>query len=322
VNAPPEAIDDALVIGAGPGGLAAAIYLGRFRRRFRVVHDGESRAGWIPLSRNHPGFPDGVSGKDLLARMRAQAERYGAAVEEGRVERLERTGFGFTATVGGAPVHARAVILATGVVDKVPALPGVEAAIREGLVRICPICDGYEVQGQAVGVIGDDARGAREALFIASTFTPHVTLIHAGAPDALPAADRAALEAAGVELITAPVQAVQLDNRRIGALVFEGGEPRRFDALYSALGVAPRCELAVQAGAALADDGRLIVDEHQQTSVPGLYAAGDMVRGLNQISTAEGEAAIAATALHNRLREMAFTPVTLTTDTNERGRYR
>jgi thioredoxin reductase (NADPH) len=302
-RAPDGDILDALVIGAGPAGLAAAIYLGRFRRRFRVVHDGESRAGWIPLSRNHPGFPDGVSGNDLLARMRAQAERYGAVIEDGRVEGLQATGFGFTATVAGGPVHARAVILATGVVDTVPALPGVEAAIREGLVRICPICDGYETQGRSVAVIGDDAKGAREALFIASTFTPDVVLIHAGPADALGADERAALAAAGVELVTAPVQSVQLDNRRISALVFEAGEPRRFDALYSALGVKPRCDLAVQAGAKLAEDGRLIVDEHQQTSVAGLYAAGDMVRGLNQISTAEGEAAIAATALHNRLRE-------------------
>jgi thioredoxin reductase (NADPH) len=303
----PNPLLDALVIGAGPGGLAAAIYLGRFRRRFRVVHDGESRAGWIPLSRNHPGFPDGVEGPELLARMRAQAERYGAEITAGHVGALAPAPFGFTATVDGAPIHARAVILATGVLDHTPPLPGVEAAIQQGLLRICPICDGYEVQGQAVAVIGDDARGAREALFL-TTFTADVTLIHTGEPDALPTAERQALRAAGIRLICAPVQSVELDNRRIAALVFapsadQAGGPVRFDAIYSALGVTPRTRLAEQAGAALAKDGRLIVDEHQQTSTPGLYAAGDMVRGLNQIATAEGEAAIAATALHNRLRE-------------------
>ena len=82
-----------------------------------------------------------------------------------------------------------------------------------------------------------------------------------------------------------------------------GGEPLRFDAAYSALGVRPRCKLAIMAGAEIGDDGRLVVDDHQRTTVPGLFAAGDMVRGLNQISTAQGEGAIAATAMHNFLRQ-------------------
>ena len=81
--------------------------------------------------------------------------------------------------------------------------------------------------------------------------------------------------------------------------------PRAFDAIYSALGVRPRCELAAQLGARMDDQGRLVVDDHQRTSVAGLYAAGDLVRGLNQISVAEGEAAIAATDIHNRLRDAA-----------------
>ena len=198
------------------------------------------------------------------------------------------------------------MLLATGVVDRAPALPGVEAAVRDGLLRICPICDGYEVQGQAVAVIGDDARGAREALFL-PTYTADLTLIHVGPPRALARRERDSLARAGVAVIETAVESVVLDNRRIAALVFAGdaqaGGPRRFDAVYSALGVEPRTQLAAQAGARLGDDGRLVVDDHQQTTVPGLYAAGDMVRGLNQISTAEGEAAIAATAIHNRLRE-------------------
>jgi thioredoxin reductase (NADPH) len=109
------------------------------------------------------------------------------------------------------------------------------------------------------------------------------------------------LSAAGVRLIETPIDRLVLERRRIAALCFAGGEPRTFDALYSALGVTPRTGLAVEAGAMLDETGRLVVDEHQETSAPGLYAAGDVVRGLNQISVAQGEGAIAVTDVHNKL---------------------
>ncbi|HEX3699697.1 MAG TPA: FAD-dependent oxidoreductase [Phenylobacterium sp.] len=150
-------------------------------------------------------------------------------------------------------------------------------------------------------MIGRDAHAAREAVFL-TTYAAQTALIHVGRPEALPAAERHALAAAGVELLETPIDSVVLDRRRISAICFGPDAARRFDSLYSALGVAPRTRLALRAGAAADETGRLIVGEHQETSVPGLYAAGDVVRGLNQISTAEAEGAIAATAIHNRLR--------------------
>ena len=294
---------DAIVIGAGPAGLAAAIYLARFRRQVLVLHGGDSRAAWIPRSHNHPGFPGGIVGTDLLARTRRQAEAFGARIEEAEVTGLAVEGDGFRVTAADRTLTARSVILATGVVDRLPDLPGVEAAVRRSLVRICPICDGFEVTGQAVAVIGDGSLGAREALFL-QTYSDRVTLIHTGESDALPDDERASLVKAGIRLIEAPIQEVVLDHERLTALAFTEQGRLEFDAVYTALGVDPRTELAVQAGARRCDDGRLIVDDHQQTTVPGLYAAGDLVRGLNQISTAQGEAAIAATDLHNRLRKM------------------
>lgn len=293
---------DAVVVGAGPAGLTAAIYLGRFRRNFLLLDSGESRAAWIPRSHNHPGFPDGIGGLELLARMKAQAERYGAVIDKAKVEDLAPAeGGGFWLKVQGHDVFARTVLLATGVEDNEPALPGVETAIRRGLVRICPICDGYEVMDKAVGVIGDSALGAREALFL-KTYTNRISLIHVGPAKALDREIRAKLEAEGIELVETAMDKVILDANRVTALCFGPGWPRRFDAIYSALGVEPRSELAVRAGARFDSGKRLYVDDHQQTSVPGLYAAGDLVRGLNQISTAQGEAAIAATAMHNLLR--------------------
>jgi len=291
---------DALIVGAGPAGLTAATYLARFRRSVVVADGGEPRAHWIPVSHNMPGFPEGVSGPTILDRMRCQAREYGADIAPGVISGLTRDGDGFRAeTSDGRSWRARSVLLATGVVDHHPNLPGVEDAIRRSLVRICPICDGYEAIGKSVAVIGRDDLGAREAAFI-RTYSDAVTLIHAGAPATLTVRDE--LQRLKIDLIETAIDQVRIEGDRVTAICWNG-EWRAFDLVYSALGVTPQVELALQAGCALVEDGRLVIDEHQRTSVEGLYAAGDVVRGLNQIATATSEAAIAATAIHNRLRQ-------------------
>jgi thioredoxin reductase (NADPH) len=296
----PERLD-AIIVGAGPAGLTAALYMGRFRRRVLVIDGGDSRAAWIPTTHNHPGFPDGVAGTTLLDLQREHALRYGALIQAGTVRTLSVTNDGFTLEIGDGALWAPTVLLACGVEDNAPALPEVDESVRRTLLRICPICDGFEVTGQRVGVIGHGPLGAREALFLRS-YTDQLTLIHIAAPEALPAEERALLAEAGVTLIETPIESVELQPDRPRALCFSDAGRLEFDALYSALGVTPRTGLALAAGARHDDQGRLVVDDHQQTSIPGLYAAGDMVRGLNQITTAQGEAAIAATAMHNRLR--------------------
>jgi thioredoxin reductase (NADPH) len=302
-----DEILDCLVVGAGPGGLTGAIYLARFRRRFVVIHDGDPRAGWIPVSHNHPGFPDGIPGRELLARMRAQAERYGARILIGQVDGLSRDADGlFVLDTTGGEIHARNVLLATGVKDRGSELPEVYDAVQRGLIRICPICDAYEVIDQAVGVIGRGDKAAREAMFI-RTYTTDLKVILLGGEEQISEENRRALGEAGIEIIETSLSRVHVENDRVAALEFSGGERHRFDSVYSALGTSPRTELAQQAGALTAADDRLWVNDHQMTSIPGLYAAGDMVRGLNQISVAQAEAAIAATDIHNRLRELEQT---------------
>lgn len=289
---------DVLIIGAGPAGLTAATYLARFRRRVLVADGGAPRACWIPVSHNLPGFPQGITGEAIIRRMTEQALEFDVAIEPGRVERLERSGEGFTARLNGREIRTRAVLLATGVMDHHPDLPGVERAIERGLVRICPICDGYEAIDKAVAIIGKDDGGVREAAFL-RTYSDRVTLIHVGPAAALTAEDE--LQRMGVELIRAPIDNVRLEADRVTALSW-GGTFRVFDLVYSALGTSPNADLARTLGVQVGDDGCLVVDAHQATSVPGLYAAGDVVRGLNQIAVAGAEAAIAATAIHNALR--------------------
>ena len=288
-----------LVIGAGPAGLTAATYLARFRRRVLVADGGSPRACWIPLSHNMPGFPQGIAGDAILRRMTEQAQEYGAVIEPGAVGGLARAGQGFVARLNGREIRAQAVLLATGVVDHHPDLPGVERAIERALVRICPICDGYEATDKAVAVIGRDDKGVREAAFL-RTYSDRVSLIHIGPAEALTA--NGELDRLGIELIRAPIDNVRLEGERVTALSW-GGAFRAFDLVYSALGTSPNAQLARAVDAKLGDDGRLLVDAHQRTCVPGLYAAGDVVRGLNQIAVATAEAAIAATAIHNDLRE-------------------
>ncbi len=289
---------DVVVVGGGPAGLTAAIYLARYRRRFVVIDAGAPRAAWIPLSHNHAGFPDGVTGMDLLARMRAQAKRYGAPVERGCVASVQRLDGVFVArTEEGGEVLARAVIMATGVIDVEPVLPNLYQAVQRGLIRHCPICDGFEVIDQSIGVIGHGAEAVGEALWM-RTYTDDVTLLTLGNPSGLSDDERRRLADRSVRTIEEPVAEVHTEGGRIVALTTAAGERLAYDTLYSALGAVPRADPAKPLGARLGGTGRFAVDGHCRTDVDGLFAIGDVVEGLNQISVAMGQAAIAANTVH------------------------
>ncbi|MBX7493332.1 NAD(P)/FAD-dependent oxidoreductase [Qipengyuania sp. 1NDW9] len=298
-----ENIDDCIIVGAGPAGLTAAIYLARYHLDIRLFDCGTSRASWIPKSHNHAGFPEGINGNELLERMREQAAKYGAMREPKRVTDLAKPDECFTVTCGDETFRARTVLLATGVVNNRP--EGIEdqlhdEALSRGLIRYCPVCDGYEVTDRKVAVIGTGDHGTAEAQFI-RTFTDDITLVSPEGAHELSEQCSKALDDAGIACVEGPCGGFAIDGDRIA---FDTDEGRMaFDSMYPALGSVVRSGLARKCGAKVSDGDCIEVDDHYETSVPGLFAAGDVVVGLDQISAAMGQAGIASTTIRNRLAE-------------------
>lgn len=286
---------DCLVVGAGPAGLTAAIYLRRYLRHVVVFDHGHSRALSIECSRNYPAFAQGLSGHALLQLLHEQLVGVGGDVVAGEVTTLQRLPRGgFAVQSGSETWPARTVLLATGVADRVPALPGIEQVQQRGLLRQCPICDGYEQRGRRIVVLGDGPHAAREAAFIAD-YSAHVA--HAGLAEVPAAAP------SGVRSL--PEVAVRIDPAPEGGvrIALAGGETHDFDLAYAALGSQPRSLLGRALGAQVDAHESLEVDAHGATTLHGLYAAGDVVKGLDQLAVAVGQGAVAATAIHNLLRE-------------------
>lgn len=296
-------IDDCIIVGAGPAGLTAAIYLARYYLKIRLFDCGTSRASWIPTSHNHAGFPDGINGNELLERMRDQAAKYGALREPKRVTDLKKDCDHFIVTCDDTEYRSRTVLLATGVVNNRP--EGIEdqlhdEALSRGLIRYCPVCDGYEVTDKKVAVIGTGDHGTAEAQFI-RTFTDDITLVSPGGDHDLSDACSAQLDDAGIARIAGPCGGFAIEN---GQIAFDTAQGRMaFDSMYPALGSMVRSGLAVSCGAKVSEKDCIEVDDHLETSVPGLFAAGDVVVGLDQISHAMGQAGVAATTIRNHLSE-------------------
>jgi len=288
---------DCLVIGGGPAGLLAAVYLGRYRRSVQVIDAGESRAAKIPESHNYPGF-FGIAGPELLRRLSGQARRYGAELVSGRVTSLRKEGETLVATCEDGEVKSRFVLLATGLVDHCPPIEGQPANCPSEVVRFCPICDGYEAIDLRVGVLGGIEAGGKKALFL-STYTKDVSLFLTDETNE-DAGSRAKLAKANIR-IAGKLKQIRQETGNTATVVTQCGQSHVVDALYPALGCTVRSDLATTLGASSTESGNLEVDDHQRTTIDGLYAAGDVVTDLHQLSVAFGHAAIAATDIHNRL---------------------
>lgn len=296
----PSKIYDTLIIGGGPGGLTAAIYLRRFRRDIVVVDKGNSRLQLIPVTHNFPGFPDGIQGTHLLDNLRTQLGRYGGHVTEGEITSLRRVDDYFTAEFDGGQLHARTVLLSTGIADAGMPIENWLEAVASGAVRLCPVCDGFDVLDKRIAVIGAPENCVGHSLFL-RTFSNDVTLFERETSICPVGKDQQRLDEAKIKRIESPLLGVTMSDDMRPVLHTADGADHHFDVVYPMLGETARSDLAVALGADTTDCDKLVVDEYQCTSVPGLYAVGDVVRGLNQISVAAGHAAVAATRIHSRL---------------------
>jgi thioredoxin reductase (NADPH) len=291
---------DCLIIGGGPAGLTAAIYLARFRREILLVDDAQSRAELIPSSHNYPGYR-GISGQELLHALRSQAAQYDIAHEKQTVTDLNRKPDGtFAAGLkNGRTVFARRVLLATGIVDHSPDIPGLKQVVDHGTLRFCPICDAYEAMDRRIGVLGPAEHAPQKALFL-RTYSKTISFLPTDDERMIRPSVRRELRAAGIAIASARVTDVEAEGQQITAVMADGG---RFtvDVLYPALGSTIRSELALKLGARSTRAGGLIANAKQQTSVRHLFAAGDVVSDLHQLAVATGHAAVAATSIHNSL---------------------
>lgn len=276
--------------------MLAATYLARYRRTVQVIDAGDSRAAKIPESHNYPGFL-GIAGREILRRLRAQAEQYDVQLMKGHVKSLRKESTAFVAAGFGQEVASRFVLLATGLVDHCPPIEGEAPDCPSEAIRFCPICDGYEATDRRIGVLGNFTSGGAKALFL-RTYTKDVSLFLSNEPN-VDGDNRTKLIERNIYIVDGFKTIATVPD---GVVVWmENGACHQLDALYPALGCTVRSELATVLGAACAENGNLLVDDHQRTTVDALYAAGDVVTDLHQLSVAFGHAAIAATDIHNRL---------------------
>ncbi|UVC10475.1 NAD(P)/FAD-dependent oxidoreductase [Rhizobium sp. TH2] len=291
---------DCIIVGGGPAGLTAALYLARYHLSVTLIDGGKSRAGLIPMSHNHAGFPDGVTGEELLGRIRRQLSSYPVTFWDATVESIVVRDEMFHVKAGDHTVQARTVVIATGVINHRPNMSDElhDKALARGSLRYCPVCDGYEVTDKEIAVTGSGSHALAEAKFLRS-YTASVTVYPNEGTLDLDEGQRRELLDLGVTLLEAPPLAYSLAEE--GLEVKFADRSRRFTSLYPALGSDIQSALALSIGADRTEGGCLWVDAHQRTTIPGLYAAGDVVLGLDQISHAMGQAAVAATTIRNDL---------------------
>lgn len=285
---------DCIIVGGGPAGLTAATYLRRLHRRVLVFDDGRSRARWIPETHNCPGFPLGVSGAELLKRLREQASTYGVSIQQTRVDLIEQSTDRWWVEAQHQRWGASVVLLATGVVDRLPSLASgdPEVALRDGLLRSCALCDGYEATDRRIAVLGPLERAVPNAHYL-STFSADVTVV--------PTEEEGPASSAQPDtkdVVVLPPLRRLLCTEDGWEIDDAAGRTHHFDLAYAAMGAPARGELARQAGARMDAQGGVVTNERMETSCSGLYAIGDLVTDLNQIAVAFGHAAIAASAIH------------------------
>jgi thioredoxin reductase len=288
---------DCIIVGAGPAGLNAALVLGRARRRVVVLDNAQPRNYATHEMHGVLGH-DGLDPADLRARGRAELAGYGVEVVSAEVEDAEAVdGVVRVSSARGADV-ARTVLLATGMLDEVPDLPGF-AEVWGTSAHTCPYCDGFEHRDERIAVLAGGARGEHLALLLRQ-WSDDVVLL-ANGPHKLADDELARVQARGVRIIETPVAALDSENGRLQHVRLEDGQALGRDALFFYAGWQLRNELARALGCELRDDGSIAVGSDQATSVGCVYAAGNCADPRALVATAAGAGVAAAVAINARL---------------------
>jgi thioredoxin reductase len=288
---------DCIVVGAGPAGLNAALVLGRARRRVVVLDSGVPRNYATHEMHGVLGH-DGLDPADLRARGRAELAGYGVEVVTADVEDAEVLDGAVRLTWGDGAEVTRTVILATGMLDEVPDIPGF-AEVWGTSAHTCPYCDGFEHRDERLAVLAAGARGEHLALLLRQ-WSGDVVLL-ANGPHDLTAEGLARVQARGVPINETPIAGLDSDNGRLRRVRLEDGEALDRDALFFYVGWQLRTELARALGCELRDDGSITVDANQASTVDRVYAAGNSVDPRALVPTAAGSGVTAAVAINARL---------------------
>lgn len=287
---------EVLVVGGGPAGLSAALYLARYDRRVALFDAGQGRSTWHQTNYNYLGFPGGIAARKLRELGRAQLADYPqVTLLEHKIEALRRDGDRFVAQGQSGEWAGRAVILCTGVIDHYPHFDGWDAYVGRSMFW-CITCDGYSCKGECVVVIGNTNATASEALQL-QRFTDKLTVLTNSQECEMSRPFQERLERAGIPLIHDKIASVEGHDGKFTAICTKAGRRIELDQLFSQQGATPQTKLAADLGVELSHLGYIVTDSEQKTNVPGVYAAGDVTRlHAHQVSTAVHEGGQAASA--------------------------
>jgi thioredoxin reductase (NADPH) len=300
---------EVIIVGGGLAGLSAAVYLGRAKRDALVIDAGKSMARWEPEVQNYLGFPDGISGNELLARARAHARRYHTRFTRDHVTTARVTNDGLELRGEAASYRCARLLLATGIFHIPPDLPGVNPCLGHSMF-FCKDCDGYRVQGRTVVVYGWTDEAVEYALGML-LYTSCVAIVTDGRAPRWNSRHRARVREYAIPVYSQPITAIQRDGGNIRALHLRDGTEVTVDALFTTRGDIYLNKLARGLGAKVDRDGEIVVNMDMRTTVKGVYAAGCVTPANCQMIIAAGQGAIAAQAINRDLFEESLATHTL-----------